>query len=117
MEDGEEAEATETISKEEAAERLLVGSVSPDTRLMPTDCSTEVCVLVAVVGDGEDHRRAERDVGRETEEDRIYSAGEVTPLLCFVILHLVRTVITEVVIFVIFIFILFITAYNNSVMC
>lgn len=82
MEDGEEAEATETISKEEAAERLLVGSVSPDIRLMPTDCSTDACVLVAVVGDGEDHRRAERDVGGETEEDRIYSAGEVTPLNC-----------------------------------
>lgn len=38
-------------------------------------------VFVAA-GDGEDHRRAERDVGGETEEDGIHSTGEVTFTFC-----------------------------------
>lgn len=33
-----------------------------------------------VSGDGEDDRRAERDVGGETEEDRVHPSGEVRPL-------------------------------------
>lgn len=44
---------------------------------MLTDRSTD-CLFVAAAGNGEDHRRAERDVGGETEEDGVHSAGEVT---------------------------------------
>lgn len=76
-EDGEEAEPVEPISKEEAAERLLVvlcsGAVSKHANL-----SADSAVMF-VTGNREDHRRAERDLGGEAEEDRVHPPGEVTP--------------------------------------
>lgn len=45
-------------------------------------------MFVAVAGNGEDHCRAERDVGGETEEDGIYSAREVMQLLRFSVILL-----------------------------
>lgn len=75
-EDGEEAEPVEPISKEEAAERLLVGlALASDLRSR----TWSECVCVCVTGNGEDHRRAERDLGGEAEEDGVHPPGEVGP--------------------------------------
>ena len=36
-----------------------------------------MCVFVGVSGDREDHRRAQRDLGGEAEEDGVHPSGEV----------------------------------------
>lgn len=78
IEDGEDAQATENISKEEAAEMLLVCCLphpGPDGTLTVLLMCADMCVAA---GDGKDHRRTKRNVGGEAEKNRIHSAREVT---------------------------------------